>query len=224
MKFKPDALGRSLFRARHNPVLQAALARRAAVSPEGRARKRAASLAWWTPERKAAWSALIREYHAAGRYPAAPPVRVWTDADRVAQGERTKALWASGRLGTPEHLAILSERQRRAWAAGRHDGQGDRKRREWADGKFAHMSAHMRALWRSGHDFGNGRRGVRRWHGGLRGELLKKFPEHADWLTTLSEEDLAGLLSTNQEKDDDGLALGDVMKNLFGEGRDHSED
>jgi hypothetical protein len=186
-------------------------------------RRRAASLEWWTPARRAARSALIRRYHEEGRYPAAPPVRVWTDEERAEQGERTKALWAAGVLGNPTHLVVLSEKQLRAWAAGRHDGQGDIKRQEWAAGVFDHLAARIRELWRSGHPFGVGRKGLRRWRGGLKGELLARFPEHAEWINGLSDADLVGLLSTNQEHDGDGKALGGVLKNLFGEGRDRAE-
>lgn len=210
--------------------------RRHASWEDAQRAKREASRAWWTPARKRAHAERIATYHREGRYArtrwARRRPRVWTDADRVAQGERTKALWASGRLGTPEHLAILSERQRRAWAAGRHDGQGDRKRREWADGKFAHMSAHMRALWAAGtfDDRSARMKALWRagrfigWRGGLRGELLKSFPQHTEWLKALSDDDLAGLLALHEERAGDGQPVSGMLENLFGLAREHDAD
>jgi hypothetical protein len=196
--------------------------RRHASREDAQRARREASKRWWTAERRAARSALIRRYHEEGRYPAAPPVRVWTDSERVEQGARARELWASGRLGNAEYLAVLSAHMLRNRAAGVYDDQGDWKRREWAEGRFAHLGPRIRELWRAGHAFGVGRKGLRRWRGGLKGELLARFPEERAWIEALTEEDVAGLLSTNQERDGDGAPLGDLMRNWFGEGRDRA--
>jgi hypothetical protein len=198
--------------------------RRHASREDAQRAKREASRAWWTPERKTAHAERIRELHAEGHYGrtgwARRRVRVWTDEERAAQGERTRALWASGRMAAI--LNVLRARALANWDRGVYDGLSALKREQWKAGKFDGNSAQTRALWRDNHTFGMGRNGLRRWHGGLRGELLKKFPEHEAWIRALSDADLDGLLSTNQEKDGDGEALGGVLRNLFGEGRDRA--
>jgi hypothetical protein len=173
-------------------------------------RKRRAMLAWWTPARRRAWSALIARRHREGRYPP-PPRRVWSNADRVAQGVRQRKLWQSGRFVSL--TAVWRAQAEARWTAGVYAGQSDRMKALWAVGRFAAHAARHRALWRAGHWFGN-----RRYRGGLRAELVQRFPEHRDWLARLTDADLAGLLSEREELGRFGVPLDRIIP----EGKRHA--
>lgn len=96
----------------------------------------------------------------------------------------------------------MSARAKARWQAGTYRGQSARMKALWAAGRFAGHAARHRALWRSGHWFGD-----RRWRGGLRAELLARFPEHAAWIEGLMNADLAGLLSEREERPRAGIEL-----------------
>ena len=78
----------------------------------------------------------------------------------------------------------------------------------------------MRARWSAEirEAFRNGRKTKRRRgeRGALRVELLARFPEHAQWIQSLTPADIAGLLSDHEIRAGDGVPFTGALARRIG--------
>ena len=109
-------------------------------------------------------------------------------------------MWQAGRFEAARERWRAQARAR--WAAGRYAGNGARVKALWQAGGFDAANAHHRQLWRGGHLVRQSqvaRRHPRR--------ATRAVPERAAWAATLTDADLAGLLSTFEERDRKTVSL-----------------
>jgi hypothetical protein len=97
----------------------------------------------WTPERRAQWSAYMRQKWASGEWEAAQQAALearWTEDARAEQAERMRQKWAS-----PKARGELVQKISQAWTADRRAEQTQRARQAWTPERRAQWAEHMRA-------------------------------------------------------------------------------
>jgi hypothetical protein len=122
----------------------------------------------------------------------------------------TRTLFRRGHAPMP--AAAIRRRVTVRWTRGAYSHRGSGCRGWWTAERRAARAAQTRRLWQAG---------VWRAGGGIRAELLRRFPECGDWVRSLTDADLDGLLSRGQERAGDGVAPSHALRKLlFGDSDD----